>query len=357
MKRVLLGFLLVVGFVFAGSSSSLVLADTLPTSTDPASTVPTTTTTNTVAVTPASIPVISKPKAAPIARTTIRHGVTISGVSVSGLDMAAATAAVQAAFATSLQFTVDGKQFSLSPVNMATPYIEGAVRKAKSAPVGANIPLVVSVKGSDLRAFVARLAAKVNGKAIPARLLLQSQRPVLTPDVPGRLLKQGPVVTSLVHALTSGARRTLTFSTVPVKAGGAFTTSAAGTMVVVSRVKNRLYLFDNGKTVKTFPVATGQSIYPTPTGTFHVIVKSKNPWWYPPTRNEWAKGLKPVPPGPNNPLGTRWMGLSVPGIGIHGTDEPSSIGYSASHGCIRMQVPDAEWLFDHLNVDTTVVIL
>ncbi len=67
-------------------------------------------------------------------------------------------------------------------------------------------------------------------------------------------------------------------------------------------------------------------------------------------QDDWARGLKPVPPGPDNPLGTRWMGLSAPGVGIHGTDEPTSIGYSASHGCIRMQVPDAEWLFDHVDV-------
>jgi lipoprotein-anchoring transpeptidase ErfK/SrfK len=87
------------------------------------------------------------------------------------------------------------------------------------------------------------------------------------------------------------------------------------------------------------------------------VVKWKNPWWYPPTQDSWAKGLKPVPPGPGNPLGTRWMGLSAPGVGIHGTDEPSSIGYSASHGCIRMQVPDAEWLFDHVDVGTTVYVV
>ena len=77
--------------------------------------------------------------------------------------------------------------------------------------------------------------------------------------------------------------------------------------------------------------------------------KQRNPWWYPPTYDAWAKGLKPVPPGPGNPLGTRWMGLDAPGVGIHGTDAPASIGYSASHGCIRMHVPDAEWLFEHVH--------
>ena len=64
-----------------------------------------------------------------------------------------------------------------------------------------------------------------------------------------------------------------------------------------------------------------------------------------------------MPPGPTTRSGTRWMGLNVPGVGIHGTDEPTSIGYSASHGCIRMQVPDAEWLFDHVEIGTTVYIV
>ena len=65
----------------------------------------------------------------------------------------------------------------------------------------------------------------------------------------------------------------------------------------------------------------------------------------------------PFRPGPNNPLGTRWMGLSAPGVGIHGTDEPGSIGWNASHGCIRMQVVDSEWLFTKVRVGTTVFIV
>ena len=80
-----------------------------------------------------------------------------------------------------------------------------------------------------------------------------------------------------------------------------------------------------------------------------------NPWWYPPP-SPWAKGLKPVPPGPGNPLGTRWMGLDAPGVGIHGTPDDASIGYSASHGCVRMHIPDAEWLFHHVKLGTPVVI-
>jgi lipoprotein-anchoring transpeptidase ErfK/SrfK len=108
--------------------------------------------------------------------------------------------------------------------------------------------------------------------------------------------------------------------------------------------------------VRTFGVATGQRQYPTPLGRFRIIVKWKNPWWYPPN-SPWAQGQRPIPPGPDNPLGTRWMGLSAPGVGIHGTPSDSSIGYSVSHGCIRMHIPEAEWLFNHIDVGTTVFIV
>ncbi len=107
---------------------------------------------------------------------------------------------------------------------------------------------------------------------------------------------------------------------------------------------------------KRFGVATGQSSYPTPTGRFSIVTMQRNPWWYPPD-SDWAKDEKPVPPGPGNPLGTRWMGISSPGVGMHGTPDAASIGYSASHGCIRMRIPEAEWLFQHVRVGTPVFIV
>jgi len=128
-------------------------------------------------------------------------------------------------------------------------------------------------------------------------------------------------------------------------------------VIVVDREQNKLRLYNGRTLVRVFPVATGQAIYPTPAGVWFIKDKQLNPWWYPPTYDAWAKGLKPVPPGPGNPLGTRWMGLNAPGVGIHGTDAPGSIGYSASHGCIRMQVPDAEWLFPRVTVGTPVVVV
>jgi lipoprotein-anchoring transpeptidase ErfK/SrfK len=120
---------------------------------------------------------------------------------------------------------------------------------------------------------------------------------------------------------------------------------------------NSLRLYDAQQLVRTLQVATGQARYPTPSGMFDIVTMQRDPWWYPPTYDDWAKDLKPVPPGPGNPLGTRWMGISAPGVGIHGTNSETSIGYSVSHGCIRMHVPDAEWLFDQVRLGTPVVIL
>ena len=110
------------------------------------------------------------------------------------------------------------------------------------------------------------------------------------------------------------------------------------------------------RVVRKFGVATGQASFPTPLGSFEIVRKQANPWWLPPD-SDWAEGSEPIPPGPGNPLGTRWMGLSTPAVGIHGTPDAASIGYSASHGCIRMLVPEAEWLFERVEEGTPVYIL
>jgi lipoprotein-anchoring transpeptidase ErfK/SrfK len=126
--------------------------------------------------------------------------------------------------------------------------------------------------------------------------------------------------------------------------------------VVVRRKSHRLALYDGAHFVRSFRVGTGKRAFPTPLGRFRIVSKARNPWWYPP-KSDWAEDLPPIPPGPGNPLGTRWMGLSSPGVGIHGTPDGASIGYSRSHGCIRMHVPQAEWLFSRVRVGTPVLIV
>jgi lipoprotein-anchoring transpeptidase ErfK/SrfK len=130
-----------------------------------------------------------------------------------------------------------------------------------------------------------------------------------------------------------------------------------GKVIVIGRDSHRLRLYDGRRLVQEFGVATGQTAYPTPLGIFSIVTMQRDPWWIPPPNAEWARGAKPIPPGPGNPLGTRWMGLSAAAVGIHGTPDAASIGYSASHGCIRMRIPDATWLFDHVVVGTPVAIV
>ncbi len=121
--------------------------------------------------------------------------------------------------------------------------------------------------------------------------------------------------------------------------------------------ERKLYLYGGGGApVKTYRVAVGMPAYPTPTGRFRVINKEVDPTWNPPD-SPWAVGQDPVAPGPGNPLGTRWMGLNSPGIGIHGTYASSSIGRAASHGCIRMLIHEAEDLYGRIFVGTPVEIV
>ncbi|MDI3533884.1 MAG: hypothetical protein PWQ82_249 [Thermosediminibacterales bacterium] len=109
-----------------------------------------------------------------------------------------------------------------------------------------------------------------------------------------------------------------------------------------------LKLFENEKLIRTYPVAAGKSITQTPIGEFKINNKIINPYWYP-------KGKPPVPLGPDNPLGTRWLGLQD-GYGIHGNNNPNSIGTFVSLGCIRLYNKDIEELFDMVKIGTVVTV-
>lgn len=126
--------------------------------------------------------------------------------------------------------------------------------------------------------------------------------------------------------------------------------------IKVDRGKRTLTLYQDGRQVKTYGVAVGQPAYPTPVGTFVILRKEVNPTWYPPD-SPWARGAKPIGPGPSCPLQARAMWISAPAIGIHGTNSPGSIGSAASHGCIRMRAAEVIDLYDRVFIGTTVQIV
>jgi lipoprotein-anchoring transpeptidase ErfK/SrfK len=168
---------------------------------------------------------------------------------------------------------------------------------------------------------------------------------------------KGPLPTVYGTKLAAAVRQFQSAHFMPADGiAGQDTIGALSTRIVIDESAHSLTLYRMGKPTMTFGVAVGQSAYPTPTGNFSVISKVVDPTWVPPPDAPWAKGALPIPPGPDNPLGTRWIGISSPGVGIHGTNDPASIGYSVSHGCIRMQIPDVEVLFELVYPGTPVSI-
>jgi lipoprotein-anchoring transpeptidase ErfK/SrfK len=295
-----------------------------------------------------------KPKPKPEPRV-LPHGVTIGGVHVGGLAPNAAFAVVRAAFNSPLVLTVGAERVEISPVRLGVvAYAKTAVARALAARPGTKVTLAVNINGSRVRQLVRSLESRYDRAPVDSRLLLRDLKPFITKGAPGKQLDAKGAIAAILRALRENRRTGIELPFRDV--AQTVSRSTFGPVIVIRRGSNELYLYKGMKPWRTFAVATGQAIYPTPLGRFEIVVKWKDPWWYPPN-SPWAKGAKPIPPGPGNPLGTRWMGISAPGVGIHGTPDSASLGYSASHGCIRMYIPYAEWLFDRVDIGTPVYIV
>jgi lipoprotein-anchoring transpeptidase ErfK/SrfK len=291
----------------------------------------------------------------PVPPALIPPGVTIGGVAVGGMSPETATIVVQERFDLGLPLVYGKRRLSpRPPVLGATARVAQAVERARSAQPGAEVGLTVLIDGDTTRTYVASIARRFNRIPRDAAVFLRRGRPKIVPERLGITVQRADLTAAIHRRLLGNSRapiRIRTRQTAPEVTRRAFRAT-----IVIHRGSNRLELFHYQRLRKRFRVATGERVYPTPLGRFRIVVKWRNPWWYPPN-SRWARGLKPVPPGPNNPLGTRWMGLSVPGVGIHGTPNGGSIGYSVSHGCIRMYIPDAEWLFNTVDIGTPVFII
>ena len=309
-----------------------------------------TTTTGTTTTTTTSATPTTPPRPAVIA-----PGVTIGGVAVGDLPPDAAYTVVKTAFQAPLTIRFRNRSLSPTPRSLgATAYVRTAVNRARSARPGTDVRLFVRVRGARVRAYVRKLSKRFDRPAVDSRLVLRGLRPFLTKDRDGLAVDRAAATRAIVRALTANDRRQIMLPARPARP--LVTRRSYGSIIVIRRGSNRLFLYDGMRLRRSFGVATGSAQYPTPLGRFSIVVKWANPWWYPPD-SDWARGKEPVPPGPGNPLGTRWMGISSPGVGIHGTPDPGSIGYSLSHGCIRMLIPDAEWLFGHVDIGTPVFIV
>jgi lipoprotein-anchoring transpeptidase ErfK/SrfK len=184
-------------------------------------------------------------------------------------------------------------------------------------------------------------AAKRTQRLILAALTLATFSAVATPS----LAPTSPAQTSL--APSSPARSSIAQSPL-AQSSKPNSVNRIRRVVLVSIPDRKLAVIENGNVLATFPIAVGAAVSPSPTGEFQIVSRVANPTYY-------HRGSV-VPSGKDNPVGTRWLGLSQPRYGIHGTNAPRSIGHAASHGCIRLRNRDMERLFTMLRVGDSVEI-
>jgi hypothetical protein len=300
---------------------------------------------------------IASGAAAPNAKqpAIVAQGVSIGGIKIGGLTAEEARSAVDWWYNRRVHFAFRGRHWGVRPAALgARVDLDDATERALEAMPGRRLALRVNVDQRRVRRYVRALDARFSFPATDATAELAGLRPVIRPGKAGLKLSVAPTTRRIDTALAVAIRpvvRPVARWVAPTVTGSNF-----GPVIVIHRGSNEMFVYDGERPWRTFPIATGQAIYPTPLGSWHIVDMQRNPWWRPPD-SAWAKGLQPIPPGPGNPLGTRWMGLDAAGVGMHGTPDAASIGYSASHGCIRMQIPDAEWLFGQVHIGTPVFIV
>lgn len=233
-----------------------------------------------------------------------------------------------------------------------TPVVERIWRRA--AGIAGDAPLRLSFDRTAVERFATAFVKSVNRYPVDAQLKVNGDKLTIIPDQVGRQLSKAEAVDAIERSLARGAKGiTLPVHIIPASIHA----TAFSKVIVVSTTSNTLKLYNKEKLVKQFDVATGTGGYPTPLGTFKVVDKQEWPTWYNP-HDPWSVGMpETIAPGPNNPLGTRALGLSADGILIHGTPNDASIGSNASHGCVRMHISDSEQLFTMVDVGTPVLIV
>jgi lipoprotein-anchoring transpeptidase ErfK/SrfK len=315
--------------------------------------------------------------------TKIARGVTVDGIPVGGLDTAAARAKLRAALAAPLDRPVRvryrDRRFSLGPRRAQIAVdVDAAVRQALVASRDGNV-LTRTLRGltgrevrRDVRASVSyskpalaallrRVRRAVDRAPVDAALDLEHGNMTPTPARAGRRVLVSRLEREVRGALLSRApqRAAVRVHTRTLKPAvtRADLEKKYPTMILVDRGAFRLTLYKHLDPVATYPIAVGQAGLETPAGLYSIQNKAVNPAWHVPT-SDWAGDLAgKVIPGddPSNPIKARWMGI-YDGAGIHGTSEDSSIGSAASHGCIRMHIPDVEALYDRVPVGAPVYI-
>jgi lipoprotein-anchoring transpeptidase ErfK/SrfK len=298
--------------------------------------------------------------------TNVPAGVTAGGVDLSGLTLVDAQAKLDATIGVKvnadLVLGAAGKPWTLKMADAKLKFDSlTTAKRAIRAKAPGDVGLKLSHSKVAVRAFVASVAGKVAKAPKDARVKITLTHIYRTRATHGRALYSTGVARQIDKALDDGVNAPRTLHTTLKKTSPAVNANDLvkkyNTIITVDKAHFKLRLFKNLKFKKAYGVAVGQPAYPTPTGLFAIQNKQVDPVWSVPN-SPWAgelQGTTVEGGSAANPLKSRWMGI-VNGVGIHGTGEDYSIGSAASHGCIRMHVPDVKDLFSRTPVGTPVLI-
>lgn len=314
-------------------------------------------------------------------RDTIAAGVRVGGVDVGGMNAGPARAKLERALLARLRrpvvATYKGRRIVLSARRAGVAVnVDGAIdaalarsrsgslfarvgREIGGGSVHADVQPRVVYSSVAVDHFVAQVGDAFDRVPRDASLAFAttSLRPVT--GQAGVTVQRAELRGAIVHALTTADAPhgvQIHARTVQPRVTTAQLAARYPTVITVDRANFRLHLWKNLRMVKTYTIAVGRAGLETPAGVYTINDKQVNPSWHVPN-SAWAGKLagKTIPPGPQDPIKARWMGI-YDGAGIHGTDEIGSLGSAASHGCIRMAIPDVIDLYGRVPLGTTVYI-
>jgi lipoprotein-anchoring transpeptidase ErfK/SrfK len=315
------------------------------------------------------------------AKDEIADGVTVGGVDVGGMNEAEAKQAVNrellGPLRHSLRVGYDGQSWTLPGKSLKVhadldQAIEQAVadsrdggfpgrlvRYVTGGSVDKQIGAEVTYSQPAINRFVRQVAEEVDREAQDATVEPTAESLEVVAAKNGRKLRDNLLTRELKAAvLNANADHSIAARTHYTKPDVTTEEVAAAypSYLTLDRSTFTLRLWKDLKLAKTYTVAVGQEGLETPEGLYEIQEKEENPTWHVP-ESDWAGSLagQDIPPGPSNPIKARWMGI-YEGAGIHGTEETYSLGSAASHGCVRMAIPDVEELYDQVEVGTPIFI-
>jgi lipoprotein-anchoring transpeptidase ErfK/SrfK len=312
----------------------------------------------------------------------IAKGVTVGGVPVGGLTPDQARARLKAQILDPLRRPIvvhrSGERWRLGPkqARIATDLdatvdeamarshegsiLERVWRQVRGQRVDARLEPTVTYSKAAVRRLLTRVSTSVDRDPRDAKVSIDGSGVASVPSHPGRKVRTAVLGRRIRAAITDpGATRSFSARTTPIapKVTTADLKKKYGTVIIVNRSAFRLTLYKDLKVSRTYPIAVGQVGLETPAGLYSIANKAVNPAWHVPN-SAWAGSLAgQVIPGddPSNPIKARWLGV-YDGVGVHGTSDDASIGSAASHGCIRMHIPDVIDLYDRVPVGAPIYI-